>query len=971
VVFRIYLIAIISLLSAVFGHSSAWALPRTIKVRSVWAESTKEFRYGCGQDIKTKKWFRVRLSAGKRLRAVILPKQVAKEIKTIRRAIKSLRAQNNSPIKISRLTALTVRLRQGCFAPVSPSPTATPTATFTITPTPTATPRDQVVIAITPQTDPRPTLPPTGTPTIGSTASATATRTPTRTATPTSTATRTPTPIFTPTRTATPTATQTRTPTATPTATRTSTPTATPTRTPTATATRTPTPISTATPVITPPSGLWPTVALSGNCAAFMNVDTFSSSLIPVQIGRPFKEGEIAQFPTAIENGQVLPTQAHVQSRWPGGSVKHAILIFYIGLQQGQTKVICFGNQSGNYNVGGLSTSEMLAPGWNFDARTQISGVSSSAVASARTALQQGHVQTWFSGLGATSVVIGSRETAEYDLGLSGPRPIKPLWYVTFYPQIGAAKVRFSGEATNSQALGDLTYNLTLSLGQTGTQTVYQKTQHTQYARTVWSKEFWLGNRPPRLAIKQNIAYLASTTLLPNYDASIQMDTTSAINECNTWLNAPKQIGERGQYLIDMGAAGGRGELGLLPRWVVKYLYTGSACLAEAMYGNADLAGSWPMFLREGDANRFFDRNLTTPGLGRFVSIYSRPSFWIQGSTGFNGSSADNVNLTGPINNSPWVVDWPHMPEPFAVPWLLSGDRFYLEMLQGQALSNILTRQPGNNWLTRGPYNCFNMGTTGQTRQDAWHLRTMATATAYSPDGSIEKDELKFRTECMLAAWAGAHNISNPYPNYEASYYWGRTSVRNGTGGNDCGLYGSNPYPICKNPFNSLIRYWAAPSGVIVSGHVLSPNVIMPWQYNYLIIALARAKELGFNTEGLVDWLGKFSTDLLLTPGFNPYLASEYYFPVHDPETGDYLNNLYEAQALYTPAHLDGAQSYFLGGIGGVEHSYTIILRMALEMMGNTGAAAQARAQYYQMISGYTTPFEQNQQWAVVKREPN
>lgn len=699
-----------------------------------------------------------------------------------------------------------------------------------------------------------------------------------------------------------------------------------------------------------------------------MNADTYGSNLIPVQLGRPFRQGEIAQFPTAIENGQALPTQAHVQSRWSDDSVKHAILIFYISLQQGQTKVICFGNQSTNYNSGGLTTNEMLAPAWNFDARTQIFAPTGSTAASARTALQQGNVQTWFSGLGATSVVIGSRQNSEYDLGVGGARPIKPMWYVTFYPMIGAAKVRFSGEATNSQALGDLSYDLTLSLGQNNAQTVYQKTQHQHYARTVWSKEYWLGNRPPRLAIKQNIAYLASTKMLPNYDSSITLEPSSAISECNSWLNAPKNIGERGLYQIDMGSAGGRGELGLLPRWTVMYLYTGSACLAESMYGHGELAGSWPMFLREGDPSRYFDRNLTTPGLGRYVSVYSRPSFWINGGNAFNGSSADNVTLLGPIANSSWKVDWPHMPEPFAVPWLLSGDKFFLEMLQGQALSNILTRQPGNNWLTRGPQACFNMGTTGQTRQDAWHIRTMATATAFSPDGTIEKDELKFRTECMLAAWAGAHNVANPYQAYETSWYWGSTSVRHGTGGNDCGLYGSNPYPICKNPFNSSIRYWAAPSGVIVTGHVLSPNVVMPWQYNYLIIGLARAQELGFNTEGLLNWVGKFTTDLLVTPGYDPYLASEYYFPVHDPVTGEYLLDLAQAQNLYTPARLNDAQAYFLGGLGGVEHSFSIILRMALEMMGNGGQAAQARNQYYQMISGHSIPFSLNPQWAVVRR---
>lgn len=877
-----------------FGLPPAWAAPTGIKVRSVWSESTKDFRYGCGKDANNK-WYVVRLGLGKRLRGVILRKQIGSEVKLLRRKLKLLRDQNAAPRLIERLELLIARMLEGCGPAVTPTPTAT------------ATPEGGVV-----GIDPTPTSPGGG----GLPGPGMPTSTPTRTATPSAT----------------------------------------------------PTNMATATPTATPPPGSWPTTTLTGNCVAVMNADTYGSNLVPVQLARPFIEGEITEYPTAIENGQIVSTQAHVQSRWGDGSVKHAIMVFHISLQQGQTKTICFGNQNTNNNSGGMNATDMLAPAWNFDARTEISASSGGTSASARTALQQGHFETWFSGSGATSVVIGSRQNTNYDLGVGGARPIKPMWYVTFYPLIGAAKVRFSVEATNSQALSDLNYDVALRLGQNAAQTVFQKSQHQHYARTVWSKEFWLGNRPPRIAIKQNIAYLAATTMLPNYNSSISVDTTKAIQACNNWLNAPKNIGERGQYMIDMGSAGGRLELGLLPGWTVMYLYTGSPCLAESMYGHADLAGSWPMFLREGDASRRFDRNLAVPGLGRFLAIYSRPSFWINGNN-FIGNSADQVNIINPLANNPWKVDWPHMPEPFAIPWLLSGDKFYLEMLQGQALSNILGRQPGNNWLTRGPYFTFNIGTTGQTRQDAWLIRTMATAAAFSPDNSIERSEIVYRTESMLAAWAGAHNISNPYPTHQGSWNWGNTSVRHGTGGTDCGLYGSQPYPVCRNPFSSSIRYWAAPSGVIVGGHVNSPTVVMPWQYYYLIIGLSRAKELGFNTEPIIDWVGKFATDLLLTPGYNSYLSGEYYFPVHDPNTNQYLSNLAQAQSLYTNERLDGAQSYFLNALGGVDHSYSIILGTALEMMGSSGQAPDARNRYTQLISGYTIPFWLNPQWAVVRRE--
>jgi hypothetical protein len=703
-----------------------------------------------------------------------------------------------------------------------------------------------------------------------------------------------------------------------------------------------------------------------------MNVDSFGSATVPIQLGRGFIPGEIANYPTALLGGAIVPTQAHVQSRWSDGTVKHAILVFYLALQPQETKVVCFGDQNTNYNAGGLGAADILNSAWNFDATVRITEAGSESLASARQALAAGRYETWFSGLGATSLIIGDRLSATLDLG-SNPRTVRPMFYATFFPFANAVRIRFSAETTNSEALGDKTYGVNLQVGAVNPTTVYARSPFTHHAQTVWSREFWLGQRPPRITIKHNLAYLAATHLLPNYDPSIQVAATAVNSECSRWLNAPREIGQRGLFVSDMGSSGGRGELGLLPRWVVMYLYTGNACLQDSFFGHADLAGAWPMFLREGRAGTSFNRALTVPGQGRFLSFYSRPSFWINGQT-FSGTPNDRITPVTPLAPNPFRVDWAHMPDLFSTQYLLSGDRHYLEMLQGQALSALLGRQPGNSWLTRGPYGCFDLGTTGQTRADAWLIRTLASALAYSPDGTPETNELRYRAECLVAAWHGAHNLTNPLPSHEGSWQWARTSVRTGTGGTDCGMYGSYPYPTCTFPFappvNSTVPFWAEPAPTIVAGQVNSPAVVMPWQYNYLIAALTRAQELGLPTNSLLDWVGRFTTDLLLAPGYNRWLAAEYYFPARDPLTGRYLASVNAALPLYTPARLSEAQSGFIAGLSGVEHSYSIILRMALEMMADSGDAPAARQVYAEMIGTHAIPFELNPQWGVIKRIP-
>jgi len=55
-----------------------------------------------------------------------------------------------------------------------------------------------------------------------------------------------------------------------------------------------------------------------------------TTSNYPVQIGRPFVQAEIKNFPQVLIDGQAVPTQSDVKERWPDGSVKHAILAFLI-----------------------------------------------------------------------------------------------------------------------------------------------------------------------------------------------------------------------------------------------------------------------------------------------------------------------------------------------------------------------------------------------------------------------------------------------------------------------------------------------------------------------------------------------------------------------------------------------------------------------------------------------------------------
>ena len=96
----------------------------------------------------------------------------------------------------------------------------------------------------------------------------------------------------------------------------------------------------------------------------------------PIQIGRPFMPGEILNFPRAVVGSTAVATQADVKSRWPDGSVKHAVLTFYLpALAANASVTVTFVNQATGNNANALSKRDMLHKQYNFDARIEWANV--------------------------------------------------------------------------------------------------------------------------------------------------------------------------------------------------------------------------------------------------------------------------------------------------------------------------------------------------------------------------------------------------------------------------------------------------------------------------------------------------------------------------------------------------------------------------------------------------------------------
>src|SRR5262249_2484283 len=116
----------------------------------------------------------------------------------------------------------------------------------------------------------------------------------------------------------------------------------------------------------------------------------------------------------------------------------------------------------------------------------------------------------------------------------------------------------------------------------------------------------------------------------------------------------------------DMREHGGRPELAPYPDWTARYLVHRSPEQRRYVLAHGDLAGSWPVHLREPEGG-----GKAGLGRGRLVSIDERPGFWLdhEGRGDPDGKPAGDIK-----GQAPFVPDNAHVPSLAYVPYLLTGD---------------------------------------------------------------------------------------------------------------------------------------------------------------------------------------------------------------------------------------------------------------------------------------------------------
>jgi len=658
----------------------------------------------------------------------------------------------------------------------------------------------------------------------------------------------------------------------------------------------------------------------------------------PVSIARAFREGEIRNFVQASISNHPLLTQCDVKNRWPDGSLRYAVVSFVIpSLPAKASVVVTFSNQISGNNAGYATQDNLLDPSYDFDAIIEIASNSTQRI-SGREMLNKGAYRYWLQGPVVTAVIIEDRtpdRTFDMDFG-DGSKALHPIFEAWFYPESKRVEVGFAVEniwasSDPARSMRDINYSLTLRSGATAPKVKFRETSFTHIGRTRWHKRYWVGDAPPSIHVDHNFPHWVSTGVIPNWDTSIRVTGSLLSSRTGTDSATDRIEGTEkgiGSYEKDLIQGGASDWIGLAPLWDILYLYSMDDRLLRTSLGNADLAGRIPWNFREADTRAgsglFFDTAGKVDTFGRVISVNARRRVTLS-DLSMNcdpGIGPDQIR-TRPINDEGWATSRDHMPDVAYIPYLISGEYYYLESLQLQAAFIVAWKQG----CAQESYN--RQADEGflhdsQLRGDAWSFRTLAYAAFASPDGTPEKAYFEDKLLNNIAEWEGALDIPLNLPAKRKEWEFGHTQRRDPRGISPLGSWGDRGSEFVQAPIKRTAKGAAS-----------------PWEENFLMNALGIARQFGYPTTALLQFGTRRLVNQILNPATFPELIEAYRYPTLN-SAGQWISTWQEYNSYYDYAPIRGQWK----SPENTDHSYGFIAMAALSHMvtfstdGYSGRAA-------------------------------
>jgi hypothetical protein len=545
-----------------------------------------------------------------------------------------------------------------------------------------------------------------------------------------------------------------------------------------------------------------------------------AQSGVPVTVGQVFAAGDVprgAGLAGKLDDGTSVALQVDAKARHADGSLRHALISFVLpALKPGQRRRLSLFKAAPAASAAALTPAILLDKGFSADVSVVVDGQTYQA--SADALLRQDKAALWLAGPLATEWLVSAPLTD------ADGKP-HPHLAARFALRAAGERARVDVTLENDWAFEPAPRNFTYDVRvRVGGKTVWQRAGLTHYHHARWRQVFWWGPAP-QLQVRHDSAYLIASRAVPNYDQSVVVSEAALAALQRAWSGPktePMGVGLANPY---MPTTGGRPDIGLLPGWSASYLLSMDGRAKQAMLGTADLAGSW--------SSHYRDR-----ATGRPVSLAEHPYMTVLGHPGDTRNPATGKLEAFPVCaasdacRTPNQHDAAHQPAFAYLPYLVTGDYYYLEELQFWTMWNSFSSNPGYRGAGQGLFQ------SDQVRGQAWSLRTLAEAAWITPDNDPLNPVLRQQLDANLA-WYNA--------NYSAQ----------------------------KNRLGALTH-----GGALVYD---KKTGLAPWMDDFFTSAVGHVAELGFaDAKPLLEWKVTFPIARILGPGACWITGAQYSLKVRD-----------------------------------------------------------------------------------------
>jgi hypothetical protein len=319
-----------------------------------------------------------------------------------------------------------------------------------------------------------------------------------------------------------------------------------------------------------------------------------------------------------------------------------------------------------------------------------------------------------------------------------------------------------------------------------------------------------------------------------------------------------------GDLMVPMNAHGGRAEIAPYPDWTAQYIVHRRADQREYMLKHGEAAASWGIHIKEPDGVRL-------------ISIDDHPRYWLDSRAEGDGRP-QSVIAWDRLRGMAEPGDTAHQPSLAFVPYLVTGDRFYLDEMKYWANYSLVSSQP-DDYARNGAQGLL---VSNEVRGMGWALRNLADTAAFLPDND------RYRTYF-------AQKVRN---NLEWLEHYAQTH---------------------ETPLNTIFaghRRWAEDSARPPQAHVF----IALWEHTYVAWAVDRALQLGFSPGAAFrNRVARFQLRLFTSEseGFDRSFAGSYVYVVAEKRAAtDGWTYLTSMRELFTLAKSYGDYRPFPGYYG-------------------------------------------------------